>query len=251
MGRVIHPTQTRRVFWLKAGIGAACIAAVSVAARKLGFPSCGALESYLVSHGALGPILFAGVVAVATVLFVPGTLLGVTAGVIFGAGLGSALVFGGALAGAVTAFVIARYLARPLVADLLSRRSWYKRFQARFQANRFSYLLFLRLSPIFPFNGLNYACGLLPIGFRDYLVSTAVGILPGTVVYVGAGRALGCAMLDGGAALSPQSRWGIVLAFTGLSLLSLVPVIHDVRKRRARSGDAGRKTAKTPAGRRM
>lgn len=134
--------------------------------------------------GAWGAIAFMAVYVVATVALVPGSLLTLGAGVLFGLGWGSLLVFAGATLGATAAFLVGRYGLR----DWVTQR-WIAgndRFQAVDRAiarEGFKIVLLMRLSPLFPFNALNYMLGLTQVSLRDYLLAS-IGMIPGTIAYV-------------------------------------------------------------------
>jgi uncharacterized membrane protein YdjX (TVP38/TMEM64 family) len=118
-----------------------------------------------------------------------GTVMSLAMGFLFGSVVGTALVVVAATAGATVVFLAARYL----FADAARRRMGAigARINAGFATNAFSYLLFLRLVPLFPFFLVNLAPAFTTIALRTYVVATLIGIVPGSFVYVNLGRALG------------------------------------------------------------
>jgi len=140
--------------------------------------------------GPLGPVLLAAVYAVACVLFVPGSILTLGAGFLFGLVVGTIAVSAGSVVGATLAFLVGRTLLR----DWIERRTaGWPRFRAIDRAvgrQGFKIVLLLRLSPVFPFNLLNYAFGLTRVRLRDYVLASWIGMLPGTIMYVYLGTAL-------------------------------------------------------------
>ena len=134
------------------------------------------------------PLIFVVVYAVFTVLLIPGAVGSTAAGVLFGAAWGTALTAIGATAGATAAFVIARWLGREGVERLTGGKI--ERLDRWLSARGLGAVLFLRLVPLFPFNFVNYGAGLTGLRLRSYVVGTAIGILPGTVAYVGLGAGL-------------------------------------------------------------
>ncbi len=140
-----------------------------------------ALTDWVASAGAAGPLVFMGVYAVATVLFLPGSVLTLLGGALFGPVWGTLYNLLGATLGAALAFLIARYLAGDWVqgrtAGLL------KRLVQGVEAEGWRFVAFTRLVPIFPFNLLNYALGLTRIPFASYLLATLVFMLPGALAY--------------------------------------------------------------------
>ncbi len=198
--------------------------------RLQGLPHCSELELWIQRQGFWGPVVFVLVYILSTLLFAPGTPLSLVAGIVFGPWWGTLLISIGATLGAYGAFFISRHVAGEWATETLRKKEWFSKFQGNFEKNSLSYLFFLRLSPIFPFNGLNYACGLFPISFRDYALSTAIGMIPGTAAYVYTGNVLGCSFLDGKNALAPEIRGRLFLGLLALSFLSLLPALWK-RKR--------------------
>jgi uncharacterized membrane protein YdjX (TVP38/TMEM64 family) len=140
--------------------------------------------------GVWGPVAFILGYLVATVAFVPGLVLTLAAGALFGIVRGTVYTLAGATLGAAAAFLVARYLAR---ARIERRIAGNRRFQAIDRAvsrEGWKIVALLRLSPVFPFNLLNYALGLTRVRFRDYLLAS-IAMLPGTLVYVYYGHAAG------------------------------------------------------------
>jgi uncharacterized membrane protein YdjX (TVP38/TMEM64 family) len=141
-----------------------------------------ALTDWVQQAGAAGPLLFIGVYAAATVLFLPGSVLTLAGGALFGPLWGTLYNLAGATLGATLAFLIARYLA----GDWVQARA--KGLLARLvqgvEAEGWRFVAFTRLVPLFPFNLLNYALGLTRIPFLPYLLATLVFMLPGAVAYL-------------------------------------------------------------------
>lgn len=140
--------------------------------------------------GPWGAIAFMGFYAVATVAFVPGAILTLGAGALFGLVWGSLYVFVGSTLGAIAAFLIGRYLVRSWMTRQLAS---YPNFQAIDQAvgqAGLKIVFLTRLSPLFPFNFLNYAYGVTSVTLRDYALAS-VGMIPGTVLYVYLGSLAG------------------------------------------------------------
>ena len=122
--------------------------------------------------------------------FAPGSILTLAAGAIFGIARGTAIVFVGATTGAALAFLVARYLARSAIEGKVAG---YPRFAAIDRAigeQGRKIVFLLRLSPIFPFNLLNYALGLTRVRFVDYVIAS-LGMIPGTLLYVYYGQVIG------------------------------------------------------------
>jgi uncharacterized membrane protein YdjX (TVP38/TMEM64 family) len=141
-------------------------------------------------NGMAGALLFVLGYVAATVAFVPGSLLTIAAGAIFGLARGTALVFVAATLGAAAAFLVSRYLARPLVERRLAGNGRFAAVDRAVGQEGRKIVFLLRLSPVFPFNLLNYALGLTKVRFHDYVLASA-GMLPATLLYVYYGKVLG------------------------------------------------------------
>ena len=146
--------------------------------------------SWIESQGNLGAAAFILLYIIATVAFLPGSLLTLGAGVVFGVLQGSALVFVGATIGATAAFLVGRYLARNWVAKKIEGNQKFASIDKAVGREGLKIVLLTRLSPIFPFNVLNYAMGLTSVSLKDYVLAS-VGMLPGTIMYVYLGSLAG------------------------------------------------------------
>ena len=170
---------------------------------------------------------FAGAVAIFIVTYVivtglslPGAvILTLAGGFLFGAVFATLFVNIGATTGATLAFLTARYLLRDTVERKFGK--WLGPFQNGFAKNAFSYLLTLRLIPLFPFFVVNLVSGLTRVNVGIYVAATAVGIIPGSFVYAYAGRQLGTIN-----SLKEIASPNVVGAFVLLGLLALVPVVY-------------------------
>jgi uncharacterized membrane protein YdjX (TVP38/TMEM64 family) len=145
------------------------------------------LERELARFGLWSPILFVLVYSLATVLFVPGSILTVAGGALFGPLWGTLWNLSGASMGATLAFVIARYLG----ADWVTRRAGERlaRLISGVEEEGWRFVAFVRLVPLFPFNLVNYAFGLTRIGLSEYVLASFVCMAPGAVAYTYLGYA--------------------------------------------------------------
>ena len=141
--------------------------------------------------GAWGPLLFMLLYVLATILFVPGFILTLGAGILFGIIQGSILVSISSTTGATLAFLIGRYLARGWVAGKIRGNRRFEAIDGAVAKEGWKIVGLTRLSPVFPFNLLNYAYGLTRVSLRDYLLASWLGMLPGTVMYVYVGSLAG------------------------------------------------------------
>ena len=134
--------------------------------------------------GAWGPVLFIAAYIVATVFFLPGSVLTLGAGAVFGIGLGSVYVSIASTLGATAAFLVGRYLARDWVAKKIEGNASFAAIDRAVAGEGWKIVGLTRLSPAFPFSLLNYAFGLTRVSLRDYVLASWIGMMPGTVMYV-------------------------------------------------------------------
>jgi uncharacterized membrane protein YdjX (TVP38/TMEM64 family) len=142
------------------------------------------------SLGAIGALAFILLYIIATVAFLPGSILTLGAGVVFGVVMGSVYVFIGATIGATAAFLVGRYLARGWVAKKIAGNAKFKAIDASVGREGLKIVLLTRLSPVFPFNLLNYAYGVTGVSLKDYVLGS-IGMIPGTIMYVYIGSLAG------------------------------------------------------------
>jgi uncharacterized membrane protein YdjX (TVP38/TMEM64 family) len=171
--------------------------------------------------GVWGPAVFIIGYVIAVVAFVPGSLLTLAAGAIFGLVYGVVYVFIAAVMGSAAAFLVSRYLARAAIERRLAHTPRFAAIDRAVGAEGRRIVFLLRLSPVFPFNLLNYGLGLTQVRFADYLAAS-IGMLPGTVLYVYYGKLAGdVAALAGGAAPEKGAGYYAVL---GLGLVATIVV---------------------------
>jgi len=140
--------------------------------------------------GPWGPALVVGAYILACVLLVPGSLITLGIGFIFGVVEGTIIVSAGSTLGASAAFLLGRTLARAWIQSKVESSPKFRTLDDAVKQQGFKIVLLTRLSPVLPFNLLNYAYGLTKISFRDYLLASWIGMLPGTVMYVYLGSTL-------------------------------------------------------------
>ncbi len=188
-----------------------------------------ALLAFADRHFAAALVIAFAVYAGATALSLPGALvLSLTMGFIFGRWTGTLLVVTAATLGATLVFLAARYL----FAEAARRRlgALGEKLNAGFIENAFSYLLFLRLVPLFPFFLVNLAPAFTAIPLRTYVLATAIGIIPGSFVYVNLGQTLG--RID---SLHGLVATETLLALALLGLFALLPIAWKRLKSRRRT----------------
>jgi uncharacterized membrane protein YdjX (TVP38/TMEM64 family) len=160
------------------------VAALFVAARFLPVEQwIEKTRGWIDSLGAWGPAAFIAIYALAAAALVPGSPMTVAAGALFGA-MGIVYTVVGATLGACLGFLIARYAARGQLERYFQGTEKFERVDTMIERRGFLAVAILRLTPIFPFNLLNYALGLTKIGFVTYTVATFLFITPATAVFV-------------------------------------------------------------------
>ena len=190
------------------------------------------LTAWVDANSTLAALAFVAGYVTAVALFLPVAIFLTTlSGFLFGPWLGAALSVAGSTLGAVAVLVAARTAFR----DLFRARAGktLKRLEAGFARNDFSYLLFLRLAPAFPFWLVNIAAALLGMKVGRFALATFIGIIPGALVYASLGSGFGTLFESG-----QKPDFGIVfearilLPLLGLATLSLVPIVYGRLKKR-------------------
>jgi uncharacterized membrane protein YdjX (TVP38/TMEM64 family) len=182
--------------------------------------------------GPFAPLAFVGVYAVAVVSLIPASLLTIMGGAIFGLARGVALSLIGAVAGSTIAFLLGRHVFRRVLERQLERMPRVAAIDRAVSAQGRRLVFFLRLSPVVPFNVLNYALGLTTITITDFLVAS-VGMLPGAVLYSYAGKVTGEALAAAGEAQVPHDASYYVLLALGLGATLVATRVVTRAARRA------------------
>ncbi|CAA9453136.1 MAG: DedA family inner membrane protein YdjX [uncultured Rubrobacteraceae bacterium] len=151
------------------------------------------LRGWIEGFGALAPIVFVAMYAVAVLAFLPATPLTLLAGLVFGAVWGALWTWIGAMIGATLAFLVGRYATRGLVESWREENERVRRLDEGVERHGWRMLLITRLVPAFPFSLQNYAYGLTKIPLGTYVLLTGVCIVPGAAVYTFAGGSLAAA----------------------------------------------------------
>lgn len=184
------------------------------------------LLEFYADHRLLMVAGFMAVYIIQTALSLPGAaILSLAAGAIFGTVLGTAYANLAATIGATLAFLVTRYLLRDMVLNKFGAKL--EGMNRELEERGLSYLLFLRLVPVFPFFLINLAAGLTRLPLRTFFFGTMLGIIPGGFVYVNAGASL--ATID---SLSGIASPRVLGSFALLGLFALIPVLYNRFKRR-------------------
>lgn len=229
------PAPGAKSLKLRLLIVAACVAAVIAVLKLTGaldylsFEALGRNREWLVERvealGYAAPLVFVLVYAACTALSLPtGLLLSTLGGFLFGTLWGGLFNLIGATLGATAIFVA----ARTVLGDVLRARAGpsLQKLEAGFRRNELSYMLVLRLVPLFPFWLVNLAPAFLGVRTSTFIIGTFVGIIPGAFVFASVGTGLGAILEsgrtpDGSALLQPS----VMIPIIGLAALALLPVV--------------------------
>lgn len=214
-------------------LAVAALAAVVLLGRQAGGYAL-AFAAWVKGLGVWGPVVFVLGYVVATVAFVPGVLLTLAAGAIFGLVRGVIFVFIGAVLGSAAAFLVARYVARAAIERRIAGNARFAAIDRAVGAEGRKIVFLLRLSPVFPFNLLNYALGLTRVPFTDFLAAS-VGMIPGTILYVYYGKLIGdVSALAGGAAVEKGPGYYAVLVLGLVATVAVTTVVTRTARRALR-----------------
>jgi uncharacterized membrane protein YdjX (TVP38/TMEM64 family) len=167
---------------------------------------------------------YVAIYAAATTFMVPGSALTIGGGFLFGLMLGTPATVVGATLGASILFFASKTSLGSVLRDVAG--PFIGKMRAGFAENPVSYMFALRLIPLFPFAAVNIAPGLLGANYRDYLMTTLLGIIPGTLAYTWIGAAVKGTLLEGGTPDIGSLASNFVPAFIALGLVSLLPVAY-------------------------
>jgi len=183
------------------------------------------LTNWVANYPIVAPLLFCVAYVIVVLFSLPGgTLMSVAGGFLFGAFYAGFLVVFSATVGATGLFMA----AKSSIGDSLRAKAgpWMSKLEEGFKKNEFSYLLFLRLVPAFPFFVVNLVPAFLGVSLKNYVLGTFIGIIPGALVFTYFGAGLGKVFESGEAfSLSAVITPEILIALSGLALLALLPIV--------------------------
>ena len=169
--------------------------------------------------GPVGVVVFIAAYALATVLFLPGWIFTVGAGLVYGVVGGTLVALTGAVIGATLAFLVARYLLRKNIEEFAKKNPRFKAIDDAIGKNGWKIIGLLRLSPLIPFNFSNYFYGITSVSLRAYVAISAVGMIPGTLLYAYLG-AIGKAGISGEKAQHSTAQYILL----GVGLVATIAV---------------------------
>lgn len=182
------------------------------------------VESAMRDLGAWAPVGHVVLFALGTIVFLPGAIFGLAGGLLFGPFWGTILNLAGATLGATAAFVVGRFVAADWVRGRVGPRL--QRLVDGVETEGWRFVAFVRLVPLFPFNLTNYALGLTRISLRDYVVASAICMLPGTLAFTW----LGYAGREAAAGNATAIRYGL-LALAVLAAMAFLPRLVRLLRR--------------------
>ena len=182
------------------------------------------LKEWIESLGIWGPVALGVIYVIATIFFVPGTILTLVAGAVFGLVGGFITVSLASTAGAALAFLIARYFARDKVASMAENSRHFDAMDKAIEEGGWKVVGLLRMSPAIPFNLQNYLYGLTKVKFWECVLTSWIAMMPGTFMYVYLGHVSGAAL--GGDREKSPAEWALL----GVGLLATIVVTIYVTK---------------------
>jgi uncharacterized membrane protein YdjX (TVP38/TMEM64 family) len=183
------------------------------------------LVDWIRGAGTVGVGVFALVYVFGSALLLPGAILTLGAGFAYGPVVGTLLVSPVSVLAATISFLLARFVTRSWVSSKIARDPRFAAIDRAVGESGFKIVALLRLSPVLPFNLLNYALGLTRVTLRDYVLASAVGMFPGTALYVYIGSLVTSASELSHGAPSRSTTWGQLLYWGGLGATLLVTVV--------------------------
>lgn len=169
-------------------IGLFCIIATVIGIALLSGIDRSQLQLWLQQMGIWAPVLYILIYSIATICILPSTPLNLTGGAIFGSVWGTVWTSIAAILAAVLAFGFSRTIGRSLVERKLAGK--WESIDREMQQGGFFYMFAIRLLPLIPYGIVNFAAGLTSIKFRDYLLGTLLGTVPGILPFVMMGAGL-------------------------------------------------------------
>ncbi len=227
-------------------IGVLAAAATGILLLPIG-PWALRLVEWVQGAGLAGAGVFALAYVAASALLLPGSVLTLGAGFAYGPIWGTLLVSPVSVLAATVSFLLARFVARAWVSRKVARDPRFTAIDAAVGESGFRIVALLRLSPVLPFNLMNYALGLTRVRLRDYVLGSWLGMLPGTVMYVYLGSLITSATELASGARPDAGPWGRVLYFGGLAATLLVTILITRVARRALGSALKRPSAETKA----
>jgi len=190
------------------------------------------IKSFIDSFGSLSFLAFVIFYAIGVALSIPGIIFTFIGGVLFGTLLGTILTTIGATIGAGLAFYVSRFLGRNFVESIIKGNI--KKIDNYIHNKGFKGILFVRIVPLFPYVVVNFGAGLCNIKFKDYIIATFIGVIPGAFIYTYLFSTFGEKALSGDFSLRELLTLDFLLPISLLSILLLSPFIYKRFKKKKR-----------------
>jgi len=139
------------------------------------------LKDYIISFGVYAPLIYIILFTIVPLTLFPDSLLAIASGMIFGLVNGFIFTMIGAICGATLAFYLSRTLGRDMLKKIIKKKL--DVLDSKLKNNGFVIILLLRLIPLFPFDMISYSAGLSEIKYKDFILATVIGIVPGILVF--------------------------------------------------------------------
>lgn len=181
-----HTSQEHSYTWWRPILLLLVIIMVFIGTYFLGIGQhLGELQPWIQSWGIWAPGIYLMIYLGIVIASIPATPFGIIAGIMFGSTIGITLIIIGASLGSALTFLIARYFARDAVSQWMAHNTRFQRLDRLIETHGTIIVIITRLVPLFPFNILNYGFGLTKITFKTYIIWSTIGMIPGTVIFVG------------------------------------------------------------------
>jgi uncharacterized membrane protein YdjX (TVP38/TMEM64 family) len=202
--------ESKKLKWSLVLLAAAAAGLIIAAKYFHGFALLEQMLAWIKGLGIWGPIFFVLVYILATIVFIPGSILTLGAGVLFGVVKGSICVSIASTVSATGAFLIGRYLARDWVSQKIQGKARFVALDKAVAAEGWKIVGLVRLLPFFPFALVSYGFGLTRISLPVYVLASWIGMMPATVVYVYFGSlAQDLTTLNQGVQSPPILKWAL------------------------------------------
>jgi uncharacterized membrane protein YdjX (TVP38/TMEM64 family) len=231
------PIPARSSSWyplLRRALVVTAVVLVLLSLGRLAGPLIPRFGAWVNSLGVWAPVVFIAGYIVAAVALMPGSVLSLAGGAIFGLVRGTVYVFIGGTLGAAAAFLVSRHLARAAVARRLEGNRRFVAIDRAIGSQGFKIAFLLRMTPVVPYNLVNYGLGLTSIRFAAYVAASA-GMLPAIILYVYYGKVIGdVAALAGGIPMERDAAYYVVLGLGLAATIAVTTVITRVARRALR-----------------
>jgi uncharacterized membrane protein YdjX (TVP38/TMEM64 family) len=214
--------------WIKIALSVVIAAALLYALSRIDLTP---VLRWVKDQGVWAPVLFCTLYFLCTVLFIPGSVLTLGGGALFGPLWGSVFVLVGANLGANAAFLLGRSVAREWVRKKVAGQPRFKAIDEAIGEEGWKIVGLLRLSPVIPFNLLNYGLGTTSVSWGHYALASLVGMLPGGFMYVYIGHVIGDAVLTGAA--REKTTGEQIALYAGLAATVIVTIVLTLLARQA------------------